>query len=189
MPTPTEFVYDDGDLPPTAKREAPYLTLNRHIARNGKLLGALRESLTATPNDAAAALISQLEGQLDPLRSLQTELKNASQATSGLWRAERELDRLRTLLRDANISTQRAPPPPPPPVHDVEQSGPGVFADALAQVRVLQAKVEAQDRELRARADQINKLTKHNQAHAALTTNRHEGAAAQGKDSVPACSP
>ena len=81
-PTHTEYVYDDGDLPPTAVKEAPYLTVNRCVARSGSLIAALREVLPATEGDAFG-ILDELEMQLEMLRTTTLKRKGSPPRKGG----------------------------------------------------------------------------------------------------------
>lgn len=185
----TEFVHSDGQLPPTVK-EAPYLTVNRCVARSEKLLGELKHALAdiSTNEDTMApslALVTVLEDQLNPLRELQMDLRHASTATSGLWRAEREIARLKALMQEANVPTHRVAPPPPTNVQQlVAQAGPVQFGESLEELRKLQLRVADQDRELRKRAAKIVELEGWGRAHAEMASGSLEGAASTGSGAV-----
>ena len=182
----TEYVQSDGQLPPTVK-EAPYLTVNRCVGRSSKLLGELRAELQLIGEDACASivLVDALEDQLNPMRELQMELRNASTTTSSLWRAEREIARLKGLLEQANVPTHRVAPPPPTNVQQlVAQTGPHAFGASLAELRVLQQRVAAQERELKKRADKIVELEGWGRAHAEMQEGLLQGAKSNGSGSA-----
>ena len=178
-------MYDDGDLPPSAQKEAPYLTLNRCIARSANLIDQLRDSLSPTEGDAVGALLAELDVQLDPLRQLQMDLRQQSSVATGLWRAQREVDRLKGLLAAANVPAHRKPPPPPTGVQElISQTGSVALGDALMEVRELKQKIAAQERELRRREKKIHELSQWNERFMEMHLGRIHGAAAKGSAGV-----
>jgi len=173
---------DPAVLPPTAVREAPYATLSRCCSRTAVLLGELQQRLSPEENERVADLIVGIHTQLHPLEALQHDLRTHGQTMAGLWRAEREISRLRALLAQ---STQAAHPPPSPPPSNLQelvaQTGPSAYATALSEVKALKATVEQQKRLLAKREQQIITLTRHDERYREQLLGKHEGAHARGR--------
>ena len=163
-------------------------TLSRCTLRIDRaLLELKRIELPPEASDRMAAALDEVEAALVPLQKLQPTLRTYPQISSGLWRAQRENAELRAqlqLTRGAAAPAHRAPPAPPAN-SAIRESGSPAYVSALAEIRKLQRRIDAQEHALAEKNRQIVALDDWSKALISRETFKPDGSAHGGAPSIP----